>query len=526
MKNQKKGVSRREFLKAASTGVGLAVAAPYLRNLRVSSAAAPDAQARTGILKVGWEPVKNLDPAFIQADAEVSFCNAVYDYLIDITPSAELAPRLAQSWDISKDGLQYTLHLVKGVTFHDGSAFTSADVVWTFNRLRNTDKNNGIVSDASALFTNVADISAPDDLTVVFKLSKTEPDFLFNLSDNHALVLKKDTKDPATTFIGTGAFKVDKITPGDRTTFVANDKYWQPGLPRLAGMEHHYADTSASLAALQGGQIDVLLRMPNARFIALQSDPTLQTVNFPTSGHDILRLRVDQKPGNDPKVVQALKMATNRQEINQIVQLGLGADGRDTPIGPYFKDYFDPNTPLPAFDPAGAKKLLADAGYPDGSLTFDLHVPNTGGRPDFATAIKDQWGKAGVVINIKVEDETTYYADKGWLEVPLGITGWGARSTPQQELGFGLKTGGKWNETHISNPELDKQIDLAGTSLDHDTRVAAYKQIQNLLSQSGPLIVPYFFPVVGAASKNFTFEKGFQAFPGRTDFSTVAVAKK
>ena len=109
--------------------------------------------------------------------------------------------------------------------------------------------------------------------------------------------------------------------------------------------------------------------------------------------------------------------------------------------------------------------------------------------------------------------------------MPLGITGWGARSTPQQELNFSLRTGGKWNESHYSNPDLDKQIDIAGSSIDPATRVAAYKQIQNLLSEDGPLIVPYFFPLVGAASKKFTFPNGFQPFPGRTDFSGVTMTK-
>jgi len=214
-------------------------------------------------------------------------------------------------------------------------------------------------------------------------------------------------------------------------------------------------------------------------------------------------------------------MATDREQINQTVQLGLGAVGRDAPISPSFKDYYDPNTPLPAYDPAGAKKLLADAGYPNG-LEIDLHVPNTGGRPDFATVIKDQWAKAGITVNIKLEDESTYYGDDGWLKVPVGITGWGARPTPQQYLDFSLKTGGKWNETRISDPELDKQIDIAGTSTDKDARVKAYKEIQRILADRGPLIIPYFFPVVGAISKKFDLGKAFQPFPGRTDFREVA----
>jgi peptide/nickel transport system substrate-binding protein len=520
------GISRREFLQAAGFSLGAMALTPNLArvldgNLLVQAA------KREGVIKVAWEPVKKLDPAFIQNDSEVSFCNAVYDLLVDVTPTSELVPRLAaevptaENGGISKDGLTYTFKLVKA-KFHDGKALTAKDVVYTFNRLRDTTIGAATVS----LFAAVSDITAKDDQTVVFTLSKTQPDFLFNIADTHAWIVQDGAKDLDTKFNGTGPFKVKSFAPEDRAVFVANEEYWIPDQPKLAGMEHRYfADQNTALEALQGGQIDVVLRMPNARYVALQGNPDLQTINFPTSGHDVLRLRTDKGPGKDPKVQRALKMATNREEINKFVQLGLGATGRDAPIGPYFKEYFDPNSPLPAYDPEGAKKLLAEAGYKDG-LKLELHVPNTGGRPDFATSIKDQWAKAGITVDIKVEDESTYYSDtNGWLDVELGITGWAARPTPQQYLDFSLKSDGKWNETKIKDAELDKLIDTAGSSLDKATRVQAYKDIQKLLAERGPLVIPYFFPVVGAANKNFVFEGGFKPFVGRTDFRTVSQKK-
>lgn len=526
-----KGISRREFLKAAGAGVGAAMLTPGLVRQGVSSvAAAPlakPAAAREGVIRIAWETVKKLDPAFVQTDSEFAFLNTVYDYLLDVTPTSEIIPRLASevptmdNGGISKDGLTYTFKLVKA-KFHDGKALTAKDVIYTFNRLRNKD----IGAATASLFEGVVEITAKDDQTVVFTLSKTQPDFLFNITDYHAVIVQDGAKDLDKTFNGTGPFKVKSFQPEDRAVFVANEDYWIPDLPKLAGMEHRYfSDQNTSLEALQGGQIDVVLRMPNARYIALKNNPDLQVVNYATSGHDVLRLRTDVGPGKDPRVLKALKMATNREEINQVVQLGLGATGRDAPIGPFFKEYFDPNSPLPKYDVQGAKMLLAEAGFKDG-LALDLHVPNTGGRGDFATVIKDQWAKAGVTITIKLEDESTYYSDtNGWLDVTLGITGWAARPTPQQYLDFSLKSNGKWNETKIKNPELDKQIDLAGTSLDKAVRVAAYKEIQKILAEGGPLIIPYFFPVVGAASKKFVFEKGFQPYTGRTDFRSVTVKK-
>src|SRR5258706_10977565 len=141
------------------------------------------AATRTGTIKVAWEPAKKLDPAFISNDSEIAFCNAVYDYLIDLTTTDALAPRLAKSWKFSDDGLQVTFNLVSGAKFHDGKALTAEDVVYTFNRL----KDEKVGSPKAGLYANVKDIKAKDDVTVVFTLGKTQPDFLYNVADSSAL---------------------------------------------------------------------------------------------------------------------------------------------------------------------------------------------------------------------------------------------------------------------------------------------------------------------------------------------------
>lgn len=523
MSKPKNRLTRRQFLKTAGLGIGAALA---VKSIPALAASAPTTAAlrtsqttRAGVLRVGWEPVKKLDPAFISLDSEISFVNAVYDYLIDTTATDKLAPRLAESWSISDDGKVYTFNLVKGVKFHDGRPLTAADVIFSFDRLR----DEKVGSPKASLYTNVASITAPDDFTVVFTLNTPEPDFLYNVADASAVIVPAGSDKLDTTFIGSGPFKVESYTPEDRAIFVANEEYWAAGLPRLAGMEHRYLEKNAAIDALQGGDLDLVLRMPNARYVALQSNPDLLTLNAATSGHDVLRLRVDQAPGNDPRVRKALKMATDRAQIAEFVQLGLGAVGRDAPIGPFFADYFDPESPLPPYDPEGAKKLLAEAGFAEGTLKFELNVPNSGGRPDFATVIKDQWAKAGIQVEILIQDEATYYADNGWLQVPMGITGWAPRPTPQQYLDFSFKSTGKWNETKINDPELDALITTAGSSLNREERIAAYKAIQKKMAEDGPVIIAYFFPLVGAARKAFSFEDGFNPFAGLTDFRRAAV---
>ncbi|MCA9976837.1 MAG: ABC transporter substrate-binding protein [Anaerolineales bacterium] len=476
------------------------------------------AMSHKGVLRVAMQPVVNLDPIAISSDSEVLFANHVYDYLVDVDAQSNPMPRLASGWTISDDGLTYTFQLAEGVTWHDGSAFSAADVVWTFNRLRQTEGTA-----TADLYANIANIEATGDLEVTFTLTNPNPFFLYDLSDNHALVLKDGTEDASTTFNGTGPFKVVSYTPEDRIVMEANETYFIPEQPKLAGLEIiFFNDDTAAIEALRGGQIDLAMRMSTSLFQSLQEEAGITTIDIPTNGFDLVRLRSDRAPGNDPRVIQALKLATDRDAILNVVQQGYGAVGNDSPIGPLYEAYHNPDAQPPARDVEAARALLAAAGYDESNpLQLTLHTPDTGNRPDLAAVLKEQWAEAGVEIELSVEPESVYYGDDGWLEVDLGITGWGSRPYPQFYLDVMLITDAKWNESHFADTEFDELAQTAGTTLDETARVQAYYNIQDLLIDHGPVIIPYYFAQFGAISDQFD---GFtlKAFAGRTDFRTIS----
>jgi peptide/nickel transport system substrate-binding protein len=280
-----------------------------------------------------------------------------------------------------------------------------------------------------------------------------------------------------------------------------------------------FSDENAMVDALRGGQVDLVMRMSTPLFESLQGQEGITTYNIPTGGFDLIRLRADREPGNDPRVIQAMKLATDREAILELVQQGYGAVGNDSPIGPIFDAYHDDSVQAPARDVEAARALLADAGYADG-LDLTIHVPNSGGRPDLAAVLQDQWAEAGINLEISVEPEEVYYGENGWLEVDLGITGWGARPYPQLYLDTMLVSGAVWNESHFSDEELDALAATTGSTLDEQERIDAYSQIQQLLAERGPVIIPYHFPQFAAIRDGFT---GFQleAFAGRTDVHTI-----
>ncbi len=503
-------LSRRDFLKLSAAGI--ATASMHAAGMPVSSALA---RRQSGTLRVGWGGAPTtLDPLSASADTEIAFLNAVYDYLLDTNSRSELVPRLATSWSASDDGLAYTLQLAEGAKFHDGSDLTIDDIIWTFDRLR----GEGPTAD---LFANLTGIEAGDNGGVVFRLSQTNPDFLYNLTDNHCVILKAGTTDFESGFNGTGPFVLSDYSKADRATFTANPDYWG-GAPGVETLEFvYFDDVEAAANALRGEVVDGVLRVDNVTFLALQGEGAYDAQSVPTSGHDLVRLRADREPGNDPKVRQAFKLATDRQAIFDRIQFGFGAVGRDSPISPVFSAYYTESTPIPPRDPAAARDLLTQAGYENG-LEMTLYVPNLPDRVALAEALAAQWEEAGIRITIEPQEEAVYYADNGWLEVDLGITPWGARPVPQAYLDLYLKTGAQWNESHFSDAELDQLIETAGTSLDEAERVNAYHEIQRILIERGPIIIPYFFAAFGVMLSNV---QGVEVHPfaGRTNFFRASV---
>jgi peptide/nickel transport system substrate-binding protein len=157
----------------------------------------------TDTLRVATQPLVNLDPAFIASDSEVLVANSVYNYLVDVDAQNQVQPRLATAWQVSDDGLTWTFDLAPDVRFHDGSPFSAEDVLWTYERLRDTD---GLPT--QSLYQNIANIEVLDDTHVRFELTTPNPFFLFDLSDNHALILNVGTEDADVAMNGTGPYRL------------------------------------------------------------------------------------------------------------------------------------------------------------------------------------------------------------------------------------------------------------------------------------------------------------------------------
>ena len=337
----------------------------------------------------------NLDPTGGAAAAidEVVYAN-VFEGLTRYQSDGSVAPSLAESWDVSDDGLVYTFQLRGGVTFHDGSAMDAEDVKFSLDRARAEDSTNA----QKALFAGIESVEVVDPLTVKVTLSAPNGGFITNMAWGDAVVVAPESiENAATNPVGTGPFKFGRWVQGDRVELVENPDYWGEKPALKSATFKFIADPTAAFAAMMAGDIDAFPNYPAPETLAqFQADPRFKLQIGSTEGETILAMNNKSDKLSDPKVREAITHAINRQEIIDGAMFGYG-----TPIGTHFAphnpDYVD-LTRQSAYDPELAKKMLADAGVENLTLTLKLPPPTYARRG--GEIIAAQLRAVGVVTEI------------------------------------------------------------------------------------------------------------------------------
>ncbi len=349
----------------------------------------------------------HLDPTAGAAGAidNVVYIN-IYEGLTEFASDGSVIPALAESWDISEDGLTYTFHLQSGVKFHDGSDMTASDVVWSLNRARAEDSVNA----QKGLFANIADVSAPDDTTVVVTLSTPTGNFLFNMAWGDAVVLNEgdDIESLKTAPNGTGAFTFTNWVQGDSITMTRNEAYWGDPAKLESVTIKYISDPTAAFNAVMAGDVDAFPTFPAPENLPqFEADPRFTVIVGSTEGETILSTNNKMPPFDNPKVREALAHAIDRNAIIDGAMFGYG-----TPIGTHFAPHNPAYLDLTAqsnYDPELAKSLLAEAGFADG-FTTTLKLP----PPSYAR-------RGGEIIaaqlrEVGIETEVTNLEWGQWLE--------------------------------------------------------------------------------------------------------------
>ena len=419
--------------------------------------------------------------------------NMVFDRLIGVDKDFSPIPELADSWTANDAMTEWTLKLHAGVKFHDGSDFDSADVVYSIDRMIDPTFDSPV----RAVLGIIDHVDAVDASTVKIVLSTAEADLPVLLADYRALMTPVDSLDTiGKTPVGTGPFSMQTFDPEGTTVLAANPNYFL-GKPKLARIEiPAIADAQAATQALLGGQVDMLLTV-GAKNESLFSDTSKFTTQHIVSGDwNGIDFRVDHKPFDDARVRKALRIAVDRQKLADVV---LGKDGGvvacDTPVWSGDPYRWDGDC---AQDIEGAKKLLADAGFPDG---IDIEIFTSDVEDNFVDlvqAYQEQVKAAGIRVKITMADASGYW-DNVWMKEPVFVTSWGQRPAPQV-LNEVFRSTAAWNETGLIDTELDGLLDSARSTLDNGERAKQYQAIQQHLFENSATFIPYHKTLVRAMS--------------------------
>jgi len=457
-----------------------------------------------GVLKVGSQAIGNLDPYFAASIADITLLEQVYQHLTFIDPSNRPVPDLATKWQ-SADGKVWVFTLRGGARFSNGKPVTVDDVIFSFNRLRDPK----VGSPAAGLFKGIQDIKGLDSSRVQFTLADTNPEFASDVGDYHACIIPSGTTDPGKERVGSGPFVIASYSPEDRLVLKKNPNFTQKdangiALPYLDEIDMIFSpDLGGQVEALRGGQLNYVPGLSTQFANAVKADSRTKIITNSSNMHWVLHMRSDAgHPASDNRVRQALKLATDQQALIDAVRPGLASVGNGfTPVGPGFADYYL-NQP-PKMDLAKAKKLLADAGYPNG-LKITLVAQNQLDVVPVATVWKEQMAKIGVDVDIQIVPSDVYYGegDQSWLKADFGITDWGTRATPVTYFKLAYTSEAQWNKSHWSDAEFDALTARVDKEMDKAKRAALYKQAQQILIDRGPAIVTYFEKAVAGLSAN------------------------
>jgi ABC-type transport system substrate-binding protein len=460
------------------------------------------------------DDVSTLDPAIGYDWQNWSMIKSLFDGLMDYEPGTTvLTPDLAESYTVSDDGLTYTFTLRPGVKFHNGRELVAADIKYSIERTVNPATQSpgqgffgsiaGFDAMASGEASEISGITTPDDRTVVITLTRPDATFLHVMAINFSFAVPKEEverlgADFGRSPVGTGAFSLAEWTLGQRLVFQRNPDYWKAGVPKLDTIIVEVGqDPSVALLRLENGEVDILGDgIPPARFIEVRDDPANagRIVEGGQLHTGYVTMNVNMPPFDNVKVRQAVNMAINKDRIVRLI------NGRavpaNQPLPPAMPGYVEGFAGY-AYDPEGAKALLAEAGLADGFDT-QLFAMNTDPNPRIAQAIQQDLAAVGIRAEINSLAQATVIAAGGEPEgAPMiwsGGMAWIADFPDPSNfygpiLGCGGAVQGGWNWAWYCNEGLDAKAAEADAMIDPaeaDARLALWGEIYTQIMAEAP----------------------------------------
>ncbi|WP_262030427.1 ABC transporter substrate-binding protein [Microvirga sp. Mcv34] len=457
------------------------------------------APAAASELRVGFTlDALTLDPANHRKRETETIIRNIYDGLLTRDAKMKVVPELAESWK-QVDPLTYDFKIRQGVTFHDGSPMTADDIVFTFERLTKDGAMDGQTSPRKDLVGPVKSIAKVDDRTVRFTLSEPWPILPamlpFQEVVSKAFTEKVGTQGLATQTNGTGPFKLVEWRKGDSIIMERFDGYYggATDIPPVGkacvdrAIFRVIPENASRVAALLAGEVDIINELPPFDMKKVEANSNTKVMKVNGTRTFFVALNNAKKPFDDPRVRHAANMAINKALIIDKVLLGTAVPLNGVMSPDAFG--YNPDLPAYAFDAEKAKKLLAEAGYPNG---VDASIDTEGAFKEMTEAVASMLTKVGIRTKVNVGEGSTLrakWSPKGEKTGDMYFTSWGNGSLDPADIFVPtLKTGDRGNSAFYSNKEVDALLDAANVELDQAKRADLYKKAQVIVNKDAPWI--------------------------------------
>ena len=513
--DMKKGkLSRRKFLYyAALFGVTTTTAYQFAGLANPMAAYAAGSVNRGGTLRVACE-IKNISvPVNTHSSAWSVETAAGGESLFTVDNNNIVHGLLAESWELSDDLMTETINLRRGVTFNNGDRFDADDVVFTMNMWLDPTFDAGVYG---ALKETLSQQGIEKINSHQIKLHYNKPSFTVPLIISEPQTMIMNSKTYEGDFLkaphGTGPFKLVDFKDKEIAIVKARNDYWMNGvdgnaLPYLDGikMMDIGGDPAPIIAAMKNDEIDMFCPWILGYldiFKALGKDSNMKVNSVATGDAHVVIMHSEKKPFDNVKVRNAMKACLNRPKLLALAYYGLGVLGHDTHIYPGHPEYCE--KPIPEYNPAKCKKLLAEAGYPNG---VDVKFAIAGDDPvavRMGEIITQDAKAGGFRIKINTMTQNAYYGD--FTNHTFGITHWShrPRGVVMCETAYSLTDEGKptsWNETKWVNHEFEALLNKAHATPDHDERRKLFCRMEDIQMQEGTIGVPYFNSFMNVVNK-------------------------
>ena len=441
-------------------------------------------------------PVDQLDPLATLSTGGQQFAAAIFDKLTDIGPDGfEVIPRLATSWSPENNGQEWVFELRQGVKFHDGSEFSSKDVVATVERT--LDKARG--ARGYGTYGPLKEIRSEGTHRVRFVLTQPFAELPYSCGQRWASIMPAAGVDTMGEHpIGTGPFKLKDHQPGSTTTVARNEDYWMDGHPYVDEVVFvQIAESVAQQAALRGGSVDVLNQIGVETYLSLRNAPNISAFSEPTPKYQVLFLQANKDPFTNVKAREAFRYLIDRKGLVAAALLGEGVIGNDMPLLP--TDPMIPELPQNDQDLDKAKRLLHEAGIEN--LTLDLWTTSERPpAPKMALAVQEGAAKIGVRINIH-DIPFTQYASEVSRKEPIYTSQWSGYYSNFERLYKPYHSAGGSNYSAMETvPGLDAVLEDIIAEVDTTKRKEMIGKACSMIHTGSDRVIPYFQNLFGATT--------------------------